>query len=170
MIRQLESHLSQAQIDIVVDIIINQYSNYRRLIDSQSFQSIFLEEYAPHNRQFGVSWAISSAFPSGSSIGNDFAISRYKYSKNFTRPLLSNDSIKIMILNKTTHFNADYLTDFYNLNVNRYQGDQLFCFFKFSVDNRRLTKISLCLPDQNGKIIAEEVILNKNQIEIRVVA
>lgn len=170
MIKQLMAHISQEQVNSIVNTIICQYFKYRKLIDSLDFKEVFLEEYTPHNKQFGLSWAISSAFPSQSTIDDTLHVSCYIYSKNFTRPLLSSESIKLMVLNKTTHFKADYLSDFYKMNENNFQGKQLFCYIKFSVDNKQLTKISLCLPDQNGDVIEEEVLLGRKQIQIRVAA
>lgn len=56
------------------------------------------------------------------------------------------------------------------MNSNNFCNNKIFCFFKFSIDNKKLTKISLCLPDDNGNIIQEEELLNKSQIEMRLVA
>lgn len=99
MIKQLEKHITEKQVYCIVDIIIKQYSNYKRLLDSPAFKSIFSDEYAPRNRQFSVSWAIASGFPSCSNSCEDFKIDCINYSKNFTRPLLYNNDIKILILN-----------------------------------------------------------------------
>ena len=168
MIRQLLDHVTQDEINLIVNMIIEQYARYDILTNSEDFQILFSDEYAPHNRQHSISWAISSAFPSNTTVGNKLSISCYKYSRNFTRPLLFNDKINILILNKTTHLNAKYLKRFYSMNSNNFCNNKIFCFFKFSVE--KLTKISLCLPDDNGNIIQEEELLNKSQIEMRLVA
>lgn len=170
MIRQLLGHVTQDEINLIVNVIIEQYVRYNRLTNSEDFKKLFSNEYASHNRQHSISWAISSAFPSNTTVGNKLSISCYKYSRNFTRPLLFNDKINILILNKTTHLNAKYLKKFYSMNSNNFCNNKIFCFFKFSVDNKKLTRISLCLPDDNGNIIQEEELLNKSQIEMRLVA
>lgn len=170
MIRQLFGHITQEQINSIVNIIITQYAEYNRVINSRTFRTLFSDEYAPHNKQFSISWAISSGFPSGQNIVDGMQISCYEYSRKFTRPLLSNSRIKVLILNKTTHFKADYLNDFYELNANNFRNDQLFCYFKFSVEKKVLTSISICLTNASGAVVQEEQLLNKHQIEMRISA
>lgn len=169
MLKQLEGHITQEQIDFIVNRIVKQYSEYDKLINNCAFKKLFSAEYAPHNKQYSVSWAISSGFPSGNFIYDGLKVDCFKYSNNFTRPLLHNQSIKILILNKTTHFDATYLNDFYNLNECS-TNDTLFCYFKFSVDHGKLNKITLCYPDKHGKVISEELLLNKSQIQFKIAA
>lgn len=104
MIEQLDGHITEWQIESVVEIIRNQYQEYLNLTGSPAFTRIFAEEYAPHKRQHGVSWAISSAFPSGTMVANSLQVERLLYGKGHTRPILKNDTIELHILNKTTHF------------------------------------------------------------------
>lgn len=167
MIKQLENHVSDAQINMIVDIIIKQYQKYLRLTSSEEFVSIFAEEYAPHKRQHSVSWAISSAFPSGKSVGS-LKINRLKYEGGHKRPILSNEYIEIHILSKTTNFNAHYLKLRYMYNLNNFTSKKLFAYIKFSVNNKRLTTISLCLPDENGIIVDEMILLNRQTLKLLV--
>ncbi len=167
MLKQIENLVSESTIQAILDTIIERYCEYERLVNSDRFQRVFLAEYAPHNRQFSISWAISSGFPSGTRINNELNIARLEYSRKFTRPLLENENIYILILNKTTHFNADYLKEYYALNNSAREDAKRFCYFKFSVDNRKLTKVSLCYPNEHGDIVAEELLLNKSQIELK---
>lgn len=167
MLQQLTGHITNEQLEGIVNIIISQYAKYNSLLNSDKFKSVFSNEYAPHNRQFSISWAIASGFPSNSDVCDGMNISCYKYSRKFTRPLLWNHNTHIMVLNKTTHFSADYLNEFYKMNEN---SQELFCYIKFSVDNKRLTRISICVPDIHGTVVAEEVLLDKSQIFLRIAA
>lgn len=164
MIEQLIGHITQEQIDAIVNTIMEQYRKYLRLINSNDFLNIFAEEYKPHKGQHSVSWAISSAFPSNMFLRDDLKIDCLRYGKGHARPELSNPTIVLHILNKTTHFQADYLKQYYQKNKDGFINSQLYCFFKFSVENRRLKKISLCLPNENGAIIKEEMLLNEQAI------
>lgn len=168
MISQIENLVSSEAIETVLDTIIMRYREYDRLVNSERFQRLFLDEYAPHNKQFSISWAISSGFPSGAIINNELLVKKLVYSRNFTRPLLSSDSISIMVLNKTTHFKADYLNDYYAMNSEKKDNTKRFCYFKFSVDHRILTKVSLCYPNEYGGIIAEKTLINKQQIKFKI--
>ena len=167
MIKQLEGHISDGQINLIVDKIIKQYQRYLRLTRSEEFASIFAEEYAPHKRQHGVSWAISSAFPSGKSVGS-LKVNRLKYEGGHKRPVLSNEFIEIHILNKTTNFNAKYLKQRYQYNLDNFTHKKLFVYIKFSVINKRLTTISLCLPDENGNIVDEMTLLDRQTLKLLV--
>lgn len=163
MLDQLQGHLTDEEVLAIRNVIIGKYIDYRRLVDGAHFRSVFAEEYAPHNRQFGVSWAIASAFPSQTTLSS-FRVSRILYGKGHTRPCLSNDRIELMILNATTHFNADYLCDRYMYNAKCFSNEKLFAYIKFAVDHRKLTRISLCVPNEQGKVIAEEILLDRNAI------
>ena len=164
MIHQLVGHVTSEQINAILEIIKNQYRDYLRFTGSRDFERLFATEYAPHNRQFCVSWAISSAFPSGRNINNDLYVSRLEYGRGHTRPVISNESIELHILNKTTDFEAEYLKERYLLNSNHFSADKLFAYFRFGVENRKLVDVRLCLPDETGKIIAEEVLLDRRTI------
>lgn len=162
MIKQLEGHITEQQIGTVVEIIRNRYQEYLNLTGSPAFTRIFAEEYAPHKRQHGVSWAISSAFPSGTMVANSLQVERLLYGKGHTRPILKNDTIELHILNKTTHFFADYLKERYKYNCNSFTGPKLFAYIKFSVESRKLVSVSLCLPDENGNIVEEESLITRD--------
>ena len=162
MIEQLEGHIAEWQIEMVVEIIRNQYQEYLDLINTPAFTRIFAEEYAPHKRQHGVSWAISSAFPSNTTVANSLQVERLLYGKGHTRPVLKNDTIELHILNKTTHFTANYLKERYQNNANGFTGIKLFAYIKFSVENRKLVSVSLCLPDESGNVIEEVSLLNRD--------
>ena len=162
MIEQLEGHITEWQIESVVEIIRNQYQEYLDLINTPAFTRIFAEEYAPHKRQHGVSWAISSAFPSNTTVADSLQVERLLYGRGHTRPVLKNNTIELHILNKTTHFTADYLKARYQYNANGFTGTKLFTYIKFSVENKKLVSVSLCLPDENGDVIEEVSLLTRD--------
>lgn len=166
MIEQLEGHISEEQLEIIVKTIQEQYKRYLSLTGSSNFTSIFADEYAPHKRQHSISWAISSAFPSETIIGNSLRIKRLIYGKGHTRPILINDLIELHILNRTTHFNADYLKQRYSYNVDNFAHQKLFAFIKFSVEHRKLTSIYLCLPDENGNVVKEELLMDSKSLNL----
>lgn len=166
MIEQLKNHITEEQLAIVLTTIKEQYKKYLQLTGSSDFTSIFADEYAPHKRQHSVSWAISSAFPSGTSIGDSLKIERLLYGKGHTRPILFNDLIELHILNRTTHFNADYLKQRYEYNAADFSNQKLFAFIKFSVEHRKLVSVSLCLPDKNGNVVAEEPLLGREMLKL----
>ena len=164
MIAKLQGHLTQNTIDTIVNMIKIQYREYLLFTNTERFVSVFSNEYAPHKRQHSVSWAISSAFPSGSKIDDTLNVECLTYGKGHKRPMLRNKDIIIHILNKTTHFDAKYLKEFYLNNVNNFMGEVLYCYFKFSVSHNRLMQVSLCLPDENGIVVNEEVLLDEQSI------
>lgn len=168
VIEELQGYISQDQINLIIKIIIEQYNKYLRYTNSDTFKALFNDEYSPHNKQYSISWAISSAFTKESNVCDGFQIECLKYAKNFNRPLLKNEKINILILNKTTHFNANYLKDFYRMNSKN--TEKVFCYFKFSVDKNRLTKVSLCYPDENGNIVSEETLLERKDIDLKLVS
>jgi hypothetical protein len=69
-----------------------------------------------------------------------------------------------MVLNRTTPFNADYLQTRYQYNSNQFANEKLFVYIRFSVENRQLIDIRLCLPDASGQIVAEEILFNRQEI------
>ncbi len=164
MLQQLVGHITDGQISAILEIIKNQYRNYLHFTGSRDFENLFATEYAPHNRQFGVSWAISSAFPSGMNINNELSVSRLEYGRGHKRPVISNEFIELHILNKTTDFEAEYLKERYLLNSNNFSADKLFAYFRFGVENRKLVDVRLCLPDETGTIIAEEILLDRHTL------
>lgn len=168
VIEELKGYISQDQINSIIKIIIEQYNKYFRYTNSGTFKDLFNDEYSPHHKQYSISWAISSAFPNGSNVCDGLQIECFKYGKNFTRPLLKNEKINILILNKTTDFNANYLKDFYRMNSKN--TEKVFCYFKFYVDEKRLTKVSLCYPDENGNIVSEETLLERKDIVLKLVS
>ena len=167
MIKQLEGHIADWQIKIVVTIITQQYQKYLNLIESPEFSSIFAEEYAPHRRQHGVSWAISSAFPSNTFVANSLYVERLHFGKGHTRPVLKNDTIELHILNRTTDFDANYLKERYKYNRKNFTNPKLFAYIKFSVKNNKLFSLSLCLPDDKGNVVAEESLWSRHTPSIK---
>lgn len=161
MIGFLKNHISEEEIQEILQIIINQYRNYRHLSNSPEFQNLFAEEYAPHNGKHGISWAISSAFPSEKLILDRLKVRKINYGRGHTRPELLANNIKLHILSDSTSFNSEYLRECYMLNRNNFTGTQLYCFIKFKIYKNQLVNISLCLPDENGSIVAEEIIYDK---------
>ena len=166
MIKQLKGHVSDLQINQIVDIIASQYQKYLRLTGSEEFSALFADEYAPHKRQHGISWAISSAFPSGNIVGTTLKVERLKYEGGHTRPVLSNESIELHILNNTTNFDAKYLKRRYMYNLNDFTQEKLFAYIKFSVKKKRLYYVSLCLPDENGNVVEEMILLDRNALKL----
>lgn len=168
MIHQLEGHITDRQINSILEIILEQYREYLRLTGTREFNRIFANEYAPHKRQHSVSWAISSAFPSNTIVADNLQVTLLKYGKGHTRPVLNNDIIELMILNNTTHFDANYLQERYIYNSNQFTNDKLFAYVRFCVENKRLVDVRLCLPDENGNVIAEEILISRTAILERV--
>lgn len=165
MIDLLANHIEQATIDQVVNKISEQYRSFLRLTNSPEFTNLFSKEYAPHKKQHSISWAISSAFPSGSCVG-ELTVSRLKYGRGHTRPVLSSNRIEIHVLNSSTNFEAQYLRDRYVYNANNFSGEKLFCYIKFWAEQRRLKKIELCLPDERGAIVYCELLLNAEKLSL----
>lgn len=166
MIKQLEGHLTEQQIQIIRNKIISQYREFRRLTGNPQFISLFSPEYAAHKKAYSLSWAIDSGFPSESIIAENLHIKRLAYGMGHTRPQLENDKIVVHILKDTNDSNAKYLTEFFQKNKDGFNGEQLYCYFNFKTDREYLKKISLCLPDENGTVIAEEILLDNSKIKL----
>ena len=164
MIPSLQGHITDAQVQAILDIIVRQYRRYLRLTNSGEFNNVFAEEYAPHKKQHSVSWAISSGFPSKSVISDSLVVNCLRYGRGHTRPVLSNENIELMILNKTTHFQADYLRTRYLYNQHNFESQKLFAYIKFEVEHGQLKFVSLCLPDEMGNIIDEDMLLTTANI------
>ncbi len=165
MIEQLINHIDQDTINQIVAMISGQYRSYLRLTNSPEFTRLFSEEYAPHKRQHSISWAISSAFPSGSHVGA-LVVSRLEYGRGHTRPVLCNEHIEVHVLNSSTHFDAKYLNDRYSYNADGFSREKLFCYIKFLVEHRRLKKVELCLPDEHGIVVHSELLLGTEQLKL----
>ena len=166
MIKQLQGHITEYEINLILGKIKNQYQMFLRLTGSREFTSIFADEYAPHKRQHSVSWAISSAFPSGTTIGDSLEVERLVYGKGHTRPILKNETIELHILNKTTHFDASYLKQRYKYNSDNFKQEKLFAYVKFAVENKRLVSVLLCLPDATGKVVEKETLISRDVLQL----
>ena len=164
MIPSLQGHITDAQVQAILDIIVRQYRRYLRLTNSGEFNNVFAEEYAPHKKQHSVSWAISSGFPSKSVISDSLVVNCLRYGRGHTRPVLSNENIELMILNKTTHFQADYLRTRYLYNQHNFESQKLIAYIKFEVEHGQLKFVSQCLPDEMGNIIDEDMLLTTANI------
>lgn len=164
MIRQLKKHVSDEQIKTVVSMIMEQYKLYCSFINTSNAANLFRKEYASHYGQHCISWAIQSAFESNSIVAEDLKVRILKYGKGFARPELYNDKIKIHILSSETDPNANYLKELYRLNKNNFSNEQLYCIIKYNTRNNRLNSITLCLPDEMGRIIEKEKLLNSSNI------
>ena len=165
MIQQLQGHITDNQIHEITRIICAQYREFLQLVRGIQFNRVFSDEYAPHNRQHSVSWAISSGFHSNTTIGDTLQISRLLYGRGHARPIISNDVIELLVLNKTTHFDANYLKERYRYNSNQFANNKLFAYIRFSVEQSRLIDVRLCLPDENGEVVAEMVLLDRQDIQ-----
>ena len=166
MLQELDGHLTDHEVRMIVCRVLDQYKRFKQLTGSLEYSSIFSDEYAPHNKKFGISWAIASAFPSGSKIEDRIVVKRIEYGKKHVRPALLSNNILIYILNDTTEYDSDYLKNCYALNVNHFSEDRLFCYIKLYINHKNISKISLCLPDENGMVIGEETLLDANQLKM----
>lgn len=164
MDNRIEKHISEEQLSEITEKIINQYKTFLQFTSGSKYSDLFLDEYSPHTRQQSVSWAISSAFPSGRTICGNLKVERLKYGGGHTRPVLYNDVIELHILNQSTDFSAEYLKERYSYNKDGFGNKKLFAFIKFWTKRDKLTCISLCLPNESGIVVFEEVLLDNNQI------
>lgn len=164
MIEELENHLTQEQIDGIKTIIANQYQSFKHLNNTPEYRNLYLDEYSAHRRQHNISWAIASGFPNnGNNVGGLRNIC-FKYNGGHTCPMLQNERFVIHILNDTTNFDAQYLKSFYKKNENNFSGEQLYCYVKFLVEGTTLTEITLCLPDETGMVVENEVLLARDEM------
>lgn len=163
MFVQLEGHITDEEIELVLGIIKSQYQKYLRLTGKREFNDVFSAEYAPHKKQHSISWAISSGFQRGQRFGS-LLVSRLKYGRGHVRPVLSNDRIELMILDKTTDFQASYLKERYLYNRDGFAEQKLFAYIKCDIENKKLVSVSLCLPDETGNIVAENTLFNRSAI------
>lgn len=164
MLRQLQGHLTDQQLSDICNVIIARYKKYKQYTNTSAFQSMFSNEYAPHNKKCSLSWSISSAFPSGSTVSG-LKVSRLDYGRGHKRPCLNKPDLELMILNDTTNFQAEYLIERYKYNANDFINQKLFAYVRFVVKDNHLKNITLCVPDENGSIVAEKVMLDSDAIE-----
>ena len=164
MIERLKNHVSDKQIREIVDMIVKQYRKYLDFMDNPNNKDLFREEYASHYRQHHISWAIISAFASGSIVAGDLQVKRIEYGNGFSRPGLNNDKIKIHILSSEVSLNAKYLQKDYECNKNNFSNEQLCCIIRYNTKRGRLNSITLCLPDETGQIIETARLLDKSKI------
>ncbi len=150
-------HIDNCDIDLIIDKILTQYHIFINLSKHENLKSLFLEEYAHHRKKHTLFWAIDSAFPSGNRIGNLY-ITCFKDSGGHTRPILYNDIIEICILNNYTDYSAKFLQERYSYNSNCFSNKKLFCYIKIHEKSQQITKIELCLPDENGTLILNKAI------------
>lgn len=164
MIERLREHVSDGQMREIVDMIVKQYRNYLGNMDNLNAANLFREEYASHYRQYCISWAIISAFESGSIVAGDLQVKKIEYGRGHNRPELSNNKIKIHILSSEINLNANYLQKDYECNKNNFSNEQLCCIIRYNTKRGRLNSITLCLPDETGQIIETEKLLDRNKI------
>lgn len=165
MIEQLRGHLSERELQTIKTIIIGQFRQYLRLRASPQFVAMFADEYAPHNQQYGISWAISSGFPSGHNILG-FEVNRLEYGKGHVRPCLTKREMEILILNKTVDMNAEYLRERYKYNSDDFANEKLFAYICFSTDHNKLKEVAMCLPDENGNVVEQEILLDSGVLKM----
>ncbi len=164
MIKELSSFITNEQIDIISNLIQERVRMYRNFTNKQEYQSMFLEEYKPHEKNHSVSWAIKGIFPSGKDVAG-FQVKRIKDKGGHTRPELSNGKIIMHILSDKTDFNAKYLQEKYSLNSNGFDKPPIYCYIRFEVQNKWLQSLVLNVPDKNGKVIASETLFTKPDIK-----
>lgn len=164
MIKQINKHITQKQINLIVETIVQQYRQYLIWANRNEYKGLFRDEYAKHKKQHNISWAISSAFPSEKKFIEGMEIKCFEYEGGHVRPELYNEKIKMHILSNQTFFQAKYLKKCYAFNTNNFNNKCLYCYIKYSVNNQKMIKLSLCLPDEKGKVIAEEILLDNDQI------
>ncbi len=165
MIKQLEKYINEKDIETIANVILNQYHNYVKTINTPEFNHLFSEEYASHKKQHSISWAIFSAFTIINKIGK-LDVNKLVYGRGHSHPILSDDNIEIHILSSQTDFDAQYLQKCYKYNINNFTKKKLFCYIKFTANYNRLLKVELCLPNENGEIVNSEVILSSNVLKL----
>ena len=158
MIKELNGHITQKQINIVVDKIKQQYTNYLNLINSSLFKSIFAPEYAPTRKKHSISWAISSAFPSGNTFSK-LNVKRLEYGWfKLARPEIYNEKIVFHIIHDLNSRKPKYLKKYFSMN-NSFDNDKIYFYINYKIDKNDLIIIEICLPDSTGKVIKREVII-----------
>ena len=164
MIEQLSGHLTEQVIQEIVDTILRQYRTYRAYTGSDDYRELFSEVYSAHRREHSLSWAINSAFPDGMRLSSGIEVSVHQDGGNHRRPVLRSDNIVIFILNNTTNYHAKYLKEQYALNRFDFSRDTLFCYIKYIEKEDQLFELSLCLPDENGVVVAQEMLKDEDAI------
>lgn len=164
MIDQLIGHITDEVIAVILDLIRKRYYDFQRFTESEDFQSLFRDEYAPHNKQHSLSWAISSAFPSEEVVADSLKVCRLVYGGGHTRPILYNEKIELMILNEKTDFQAAYLKRRYAYNCDNFSKEKLFAYLLVESGNKRMNAVSLLLPSETGDIVASESLFTQDSI------
>lgn len=158
MISELNGRITQKQIDDVVKQIKNQYHKYLNYINTSITNGIFAEEYAPTKDKHCSSWAISSAFPSGTMIsGLNVRCKKYGLFR-LARPELYNNNVIFHILANTVDLNANYLHNYYKMNSDL-NNEVIYFYLYYTIKNDNIT-IEVRLPDENGEVIKSEVLYN----------
>lgn len=160
MIEQISGHITEKQVLEILKSIITRYKKFLKLMASVNFQTLFSDEYSSHRKRNTATWAIYSAFTNKKNFSGGLRACCFKYAKGHTIPKLENDSILILIMSSHCDFSSQYLQQFYMQNAENFTHEKLFCYFKFEINrDDRLCEISLCLPDENGNVIAQEVLV-----------
>ena len=163
MIEQLREHITQKQLDLICDRIKEQNRRFMRITSTDDYINTFGSEYANHRRQNQLSQAIMSGFRNNTTI-DGLHVSLTKDPSGYARPKLSNESIVIHIQSEDFNSKSKYLKPFYDLNMNGCSGSQLYCYIVFKEKNSRLISVTLFLPDEEGKVLKKEVLLDQQTI------
>ena len=164
----LAGHIQERDISAITGIIIRQYKMFLSVVGSNEYIEVFSEEYAPHNKQRGIAWAVASGFPDGSKVGESLSVRKIKYGRGHVRPELFSDTIIIHILNSSTNFSSEYLSEYYTLNDNAFSGKRLYAYYLVSIDHGKLKRISLCVPDKNGNTVEERLLFDNQELKVLV--
>lgn len=156
MIAELNGRITQQQIDDIANAIRRKYLQYLDYTNSPMFNSLFLQEYAPTKNTHSISWAISSAFPSGN-VFSGLNVRHLDYGWfNNARPELYNNSAIFHILASTVKFDSKYLKEYYAMNHD-FTKEIIYFYFYYTIVDNHIT-IEICLPDENGNVIKREVV------------
>jgi hypothetical protein len=163
MIDQLNGHITDEQLNDICNAIVEQYRRYRRFVNTPEHTRLFAEEYNSHRRQHQLSHAIVSAFRNGSTI-TGFSVSCQKDGGGHTRPELKSPTLIMHIHSQGTEFRSNYLKQYYQYNSDGFSKDCLYAYILFEEKNNSLLTVTLCLPDETGKVVSKEVLLNQSRI------
>lgn len=164
MLDILRNHLTEKQLLAIVTRITNQYRDFLSYERNHTYKKLFSNDYAAHRKKNTLSWAIFSAFPDKSVLEGQLVVSLTNDSSGHKRPLLSNENIAIHINSDTANYNACYLSKFYELNGDGCTSKKIYAYIKFQEKKNKLLNLTICVPDEKGNIIAEEVLLNQEQL------
>lgn len=164
MLEILRNHVTEEQLSAIVTCISNQYRDYLRYVKNPVSNRLFSEDYAAHRKKNTLSWAIFSAFPDKSVIHDQLMVSLTNDTSGHKRPLLSNEHIAIHINSDTADYGACYLKKFYNMNKQGCSSKKIYAYIKFQEKKNEMLSLTICVPDENGVVIAEEVLLSQEQL------